>query len=90
MAKFRKKPVIVDAVQWRRDNFPMGDYWQGTDATGVEWTVMEKRIRTPEGFHRVADGDWIISDPNGNKYNVKDIIFKETYEPLKEENVNAV
>ena len=85
MAKYRKKPVVVDAVQWERKHFPMGDYWQGTDITGVEWTVMEKRIRTAEGFHRVADGDWIITDPSGQKFNVKDTSFKENYEKVEDD-----
>jgi hypothetical protein len=83
--KFKKKPVIVDAVQWRRENFPMGDYWQGTDSTGVEWTVMEKRVRTLEGFMRVTDGVWIVTGVMGEKYPVQDAIFKETYEPVEEE-----
>jgi hypothetical protein len=85
MAKYRKKPVIVEAVQWKRDNFPMGDYWQGTDSTGVEWTVMEKRIRTLEGFHRIMDGDWIITGVEGEKYNCRDSIFQKTYERVEDD-----
>ena len=82
--KFRKKPVVVDAVQWKRENFPMGDYWQGTDSTGVEWTVLEKRIRTAEGFHRIAENDWIVTDPTGYKFNVHNDVFNDNYEKMEE------
>lgn len=85
MAKFRKKPVIVDAVQWKRNDFPMGDYWQGTDSTGVEWTVMEKRIRTLEGFMRVSDGNWVVTGIMGEKYPVQNDIFLATYDRVEDD-----
>lgn len=41
-------------------------------------------IDTLEGGHIVCPGDWIVTGVRGEKYPVKDQIFKETYEPVEE------
>lgn len=62
--KFRKKPIIIDAVQW---------YDHG-------W------IDTLEGGHIVCPGDWIIKGIKGEYYPCKPDIFRQTYEPVEDEN----
>ena len=38
-------------------------------------------IQTLEGDMRAMPGDWVITGINGEKYPVKDEIFKKTYRP---------
>jgi len=76
--KFRKKPIVVDAVQWMGfengpHNLEIVPYAPGT-AQG--W------IQTLEGGHVVSPGDWIITGVKGEKYPCKPYIFAVTYEPV--------
>lgn len=84
--KFRKKPIVIEAVQW----FP------GDEVSGVQrLSHMQAKennidafyrygwIETLEGGHVVSPGDWIITGIAGEKYPCKDHIFKETYEPVE-------
>jgi hypothetical protein len=77
--KFRKKPVVIEAVQW----FKMGDHpavistliATSLSAVPVPW------IKTLEGGHVVTPGDWIITGVKGEHYLCKPDIFELTYEP---------
>lgn len=82
MAKFRKKPVVIDAVQW----FP------GTPIEGVEEREVPNStsteavgiIKTLEGEMTAMPGDWIITGVKGEKYPCKPDIFEATYEAVVE------
>ena len=83
MPKFRKKPVVVDAVQWTGDNldelFKLGDFklnytYINNDALGV-YTI-DGSVCWP------SVGDWVIMGPYGKFYTCKKDIFKETYEEV--------
>jgi hypothetical protein len=78
--KFRKKPLVVEAVQWKKDP----KIFIGVDKHGVEYTVTECCIQTLEGPLRVSPGDWIITGIKGEKYPCKPDIFAATYEPVDE------
>ena len=72
MAKYRKKPVVIEAVQFR-DGEPWPD--------GVMADHMgQPCIPTMEGDMFVTDGDWIITGVKGEKYPCKPDIFEATYE----------
>ncbi len=78
MAKYRKKPVVIEAEQW----------WPGKEIAGVHVPVPgdgEPGIRTLEGYMTVSPGDWVITGVAGEKYPCKDAIFRATYEPVDEE-----
>lgn len=88
MAKYRKKPVVVEAVQfdgtpesrqqiiaWTRGS-PTPAYVE-RDADGVRALY----IRTLEGNHRVSFGDYVIRGIQGEFYPCKPDIFETTYEP---------
>jgi hypothetical protein len=83
MAKYRKKPVVIEAEQFQPDKFP----WP---AGVVPWTVDEPRprdmswgyINTLEGKMSVIAGDWIITGVKGEIYPCKPDIFAATYEPV--------
>ena len=85
--KFRKKPVVIDAVQW----FP-GIKVDGVieidpcspDDPAYGGYVEKGEIETREGKHTVSYGDWIITGVKGEKYPCKPDIFEATYEPVKE------
>lgn len=82
--KFRKKPVEIDAVQWRGENIlEMAAHLQGSLAPAphpklVEWQPFE--IKTLEGTMTVSLGDWVIRGVKGEYYPCKPDIFKATYD----------
>ncbi len=94
MAKFRKKPVVVEAERF----FPDEEPWPagvtecvigGADA-GVADDVddADERafiITTLEGPLTVRPGNWIITGVEGERYPCRDDIFAVTYDPVPEE-----
>lgn len=82
--KFRKKPVVIDAIQW----FPGKSDVRGvlTRPTGRELRGMDEYehfVRTLEGDMRVSPGDWIITGVKGEKHPCKPDIFDATYDPVE-------
>ena len=73
--KFRKKPVVVEATQWfKNDDHPkVIPYTASGDGP--------YSIHTLEGQMRVMPGDWIITGVKGEHYLCKPDIFALTYEP---------
>jgi hypothetical protein len=74
--KFRKKPVVIEAVQW----FKMGDHPAVLESQGNDGPY--PFIDTLEGPHLVTPGDWIITGVKGEHYPCKPDIFEMTYEPV--------
>lgn len=86
MPMFRKKPVVVEAMQfkgwWSGDGKEICD-WVGKDAewhagAGIEPGML--RIYTLEGTMLAQEGDWIIKGVNGEFYPCKPEIFAKTYD----------
>jgi hypothetical protein len=88
MAKYRKRPVIIEAVQfdphkpWPDGVLPWPDE-HGAQPRDMSWGY----INTLEGKMHVMAGDWIITGVANEVYNCKDQIFRATYEPVEEEAV---
>ncbi len=94
MAKFKKKPVVIEAVQWTGNNHRemfnfLGE--EGTDhttAAGVHFYMDSNKvegglvIKTLEGEHIATIGDWIIKGVSNEYYPCKPDIFEKTYEPV--------
>ncbi len=80
MAKFRKKPVVIDAEWFHPDTkpWPEGVYVSNGSPTGYAIGTLEN---TSSG-HEVTPGDWIITGVKGEKYPIKSEIFEETYEKV--------
>ena len=78
--KFRKKPVVIDAIQWTGKNYDE----VSTFAYDSERTVFISEnnliITTLEGDMIANVGDWIIKGVKGELYPCKPDIFEETYE----------
>ena len=94
MPRFRKKPVVIEAVQWVpgvNDDVveSIGMINRGDRETTVHTdqgahTVLPGNglIPTLEGPHLVGPGDWIITGVAGERYPCKPDIFEATYDPV--------
>jgi hypothetical protein len=89
MARYRKKPVEIEALQFDGTvisaNRILG--WIGSnggDAKRAHATRPELGlvIHTLEGSMRAEPGDWIIRGVHGEFYPCKPEIFAATYEPV--------
>lgn len=79
---YRKRPVEVEAVEWRGDNYDEiarfvgdGQYLHGPQLL----------IQTLEGMMRAQVGDFIVKGVEGEFYPCKGEIFKKTYELVRVE-----
>lgn len=88
--KFRKKPVVIEAVQWTAKNFDEcmqfmendgGHKKAYEDAEEGAYKTENLYIVTLEGTMTASKGDWIIKGVNGEFYPCKPGIFDKTYEP---------
>lgn len=81
MAQFRKKPVVIEAIQFDGKNTADIHEFCGESAREpVGENHME--IVTLEGVMTARAGDWIIKGVNGEFYPCKPDIFEKTYEPV--------
>lgn len=78
--KFRKKPVVIEAVQW----FRHGDHPLVVADPSPHVRSDHGWIETLEGGHVVTPGDWIITGVKGEHYPCKPDIFEMTYERVPE------
>lgn len=78
--KYRKKPVVVDALVWNGCNAREIVMFVGHDAF---FRNGELYISTLEGPHHASVGDYIIKGVNGEHYPCKPDIFEKTYEPAE-------
>lgn len=90
MAKYRKKPVVIDAIQWAG-----GDYECLNNFCGHEWSradVQEMAFDDPEQvvvynkeerqWLHVPVGHWIIRGLKGEYYPCSPDVFEQTYEAV--------
>lgn len=79
--KYRKKPVVIDAIQYTGDNIQQ--IWDAFTAENVYGPVegdQNAYIFTLEGKMRCNVGDYIIRGVRGELYPCAQDIFEETYE----------
>ena len=92
--KYRKKPVVVEAMQWTGLNLEEVKDFVGEaltyDILDIAWEVGKGRphvfmkIKTLEGDMRCDYKDYIIKGVKGELYPCKPDIFEETYEQVDE------
>ena len=83
MAKFRKKPVVIEAIQWEGDiesEEAISDFSGGLVIANDDPDPDHLTIPTLEGNMTASVGDWIIKGVNGEFYPCKPDIFEKTYE----------
>ena len=97
MAKYRKKPVEIEAFQYDGDlKGSDGNYYVPDWAVKAfeEGTIYFKSLKfdepptelfidTLEGTHHASVGDYIIRGVNGELYPCKPDIFEKTYESVE-------
>lgn len=89
MPKYRKRPVVIEAMQFTGDNWV--DLYAFTldyeDEDGKRAVFGPKRgvIPTREGKHEVSISDWVIKGIEGEFYPCKPSIFEATYEAVEED-----
>tara|TARA_R110002049_G_scaffold59417_1_gene160669 strand:+ start:8962 stop:9228 length:267 start_codon:yes stop_codon:yes gene_type:complete len=88
VAKYRKKPVVIEAVRL------VGETEEAPQDV-VDWLADESRcqqwesdrdggiaIKTLEGVMRADPGDYVIQGVKGELYPCKPDIFEASYEPV--------
>lgn len=79
--KYRKKPVVIEAIQWNGENLSEIDkFTQGK----VKNHGLVLIIPTLEGDMYASLSDYIIKGVNGEFYPCKPAIFAKTYEEVTE------
>ena len=79
--KYRKKPVVIEAIIWNNNFDEMYDFFNADSDYGVLGVTGDVlQIRTLEGIMDAQLGDYIIKGVKGEFYPCKPDIFKMTYE----------
>ena len=97
MAKYRKRPVVIEATQW----LPPEDEFDGMPPPPVPYRELRVRyhwfcfhqgrfhlyrkryqLKTLEGWYWLTPYDWVITGIKGERYPCKPDIFEATYEPV--------
>lgn len=91
--KYRKKPVVIEAVQLTWDTWDemcefagVGKLSEGKPegfSPSDNTNRIGLRIPTLEGLMEATHGDWIIRGIKGELYPCKPDIFEATYEPVE-------
>lgn len=95
MTKYRKKPILIEAEQWKPGR-ELDGICPPNDTTRREYDLLAVHpscgcyykdhawVGPHEGEGQVAlcPGDWLITGVRGEHYPCKDGIFQATYDPL--------
>lgn len=93
MAKYRKKPIVVEAVQFNgemtselKSFLDNANYTVDLMSVGLTTTqsIPTLKINTLEGVMDAIPGDFIIKGVNGEYYPCKPGIFAKTYEKVED------
>ena len=86
MAKYRKKPVVIEAVQWNGELllFNVPRWLSMAQKSGTIKFISDHNavVKTLEGDMFLSVGDYIIRGVKGEIYPCKPDIFKATYEKV--------
>ena len=80
MPKFRKKPVVIEAVQWTGGNIPEIVHFLGGACTFNHGNPEIHTLESHSAPLEASVGDWIIKGVKGEFYPCKPDIFEATYE----------
>ena len=84
MNKYKKKPIVVEAMQYDGINIEEIIIKLGVPEYGCDLISDDVTIPTLEGEMTVKVNDWIIKGINGEFYPCKPDIFEKTYERVEE------
>jgi hypothetical protein len=83
MPKYRKKPVVIEAVRFDSSDLNEISRFMGSIPQihfNLKDEPSELKIKTLEGTMTANRGDWIIKGISGEFYPCKPDIFEKTYE----------
>ena len=80
--KYKKKPVIIEAVRWTGSNFAEIKRFMGDTVIAFNEESFKISIKTLEGVITASPYDYIIKGVQGEFYPCKPDIFEETYEEV--------
>lgn len=86
--KYRKKPVVVEAMQFTRNTwYALIDFTHDRVCCFTKRSLNEDVytciVNTLEGPVTATEGDYIIKGVQGEFYPCKPDIFEKTYEPVE-------
>jgi hypothetical protein len=83
MSKFRKKPVVIEAVKFSELETAPQEFKDAVCSDGFRSCHFDQdgHIHTLEGVMTIGPEDWIIKGVKGEFYPCKPDIFEATYEP---------
>lgn len=89
--KYRKKPVVIEAIQFTGGNGWEVARWSDRQAYATPALEVSEdnptgqclKVDTLEGTMTAIVGDWIIRGIKGELYPCKPDIFEATYEPAE-------
>lgn len=88
MGKFRKKPIVIEAVKFKGSSthvdaikkwMKTGEYIEPSMTTS---DIRFMKINTLEGIMKASPGDYIVKGVDGEFYPCRSDIFEKTYEPI--------
>jgi len=85
MAKFRKKPVVIDAFQWTGIDCDLPEWFMGKAECHKTEKIRNSEyliIKTLEGDMKANINDYIIKGVQNELYPCKPEIFEATYEAV--------
>jgi hypothetical protein len=81
--KYRKKPVVIEAMQNVVGRAETISSWMKSHGVTPEWDGESFAIKTLEGVMKADRGDWIIRGVKGEFYPCKPDIFVATYDAIE-------
>lgn len=95
MPMFRKKPVVIEAMQWDgsiESGTAIMDWSEGDVSFRAHLGERDSPtlfVQSPEGEHSASPGYWIIRGVQGEHYFCKPDVFAATYEPAARARLSA-
>lgn len=95
--KYRKKPIVVEAMCISRFNYSEILAWgsgninlkyndfSGFDTVSYMHRHVVMTITTSTGTHDAYEGDWIVKGVNGQFYAMPNDTFRELYDPVEDD-----
>ena len=88
--KYKKRPHVIEAMQWTGDNLDAIQDWAGTGTDGIygptEQNPAQLTVTTITGDPApVPVGGWILPEPQaGRFYPCQPSVFEMLYEPMED------
>lgn len=81
--KYRKKPVVIDAIQWTGKNVAEVEAFLGNDLHNILTTGLIEVVSN-EGIVSGPEGMWVMRGVKGEHYLCAPDIFAATYDAVEE------